>query len=113
MPSLTFRFTTECEMTLRGASYEEIYLRFKDFQHGDMDVAREAKLDICPPESDQMFFQVDENDALHEIDNFKGSFQQDIARRCDESELQMPALNPKGNVTLADAVRNYIPDVYW
>ena len=34
MATMTFRFATECEMTLSGDSYEEIYLKFKDFQHG-------------------------------------------------------------------------------
>ena len=55
MPSMKFRFTTECEMTLEGESYEDIYLKFKDFQHGDTSIAARAHLEVCPPESDQLF----------------------------------------------------------
>ena len=29
MATMTFRFTTECELTLTGVSYEDIYLRLK------------------------------------------------------------------------------------
>ena len=112
MPSMTFRFTTECEMTLRGASYEEIYLRFKDFQHGDLDVPRQAKLQVCPPESEQMFFQLDEQDDIHEIDFFKGNFVADIVDHCDGAALKVSPVQIS-QISLSDAVRNSIPDVYW
>lgn len=78
MASITFRFITECELTLEGASYEEIYLQFKDFQH---DVkARKVATNalVYPPESDQIFFKLDKESNFVEIPFFKGDYKRDM-----------------------------------
>ncbi|MBU3071113.1 hypothetical protein KOI40_14910 [Aestuariicella sp. G3-2] len=112
MLSMTFRFTTECELTLEGNSYEEIYLQFKDFQHGVPGVQERGVLKAYPPETDQIFFQLDNNGSLQEIPYFKGSFQEDIAERCQAKALQAePASVPL--ITLPKQVTDRIPDVYW
>lgn len=89
MASIKFRFTTECEMTLHGESYEDVYLQFKDFMHGDQRVAQRAMLEVCPPESVQVFFNLDNGAESHEIPSFKGDYKQDIAGHCAPSELLM------------------------
>lgn len=94
MASIKFRFTTECEMTLHGNSYEEIYLQFKDFMHGDQRVAQRATLEVCPPESVQVFFNLENAEQSHEIPFFKGDFKQDIAGRCAPAELRMQPASP-------------------
>ena len=35
MAKMSFRFTTEVEIELKGDSYEEIYLKLKDMMHGE------------------------------------------------------------------------------
>ena len=112
MPAITFRFATECEMTLQGPSYEDIYLRFKDFMHGDLSVAQDGEISVCPPESDQMFFHLEQQETLHEIPFFKGGFKQDIAERCDEDLLTTPSPQPN-RMMLSQKVQNLIPSVYW
>lgn len=112
MPAMTFRFTTECEMTLNGASYEDIYLQFKDFLHGDMRVPRRAQLAVSPPESVQLYFHID-GGPRHEIEAFRGDFQRDIRLRCDEHELEGQALQATGRWRLDDAVLSSIPTAYW
>lgn len=87
MATMTFRFTTECEMTLSGDSYEDIYLKFKDFQHGKRGIQHEACLEVFPPESDQVFFKLEQDGKLHEIPHFKGAFDEDIFLHCSSSEL--------------------------
>lgn len=88
MPVMTFRFTTECEMSLSGETYEEAYLKFKDFLHGQGDVQFKACIDVCPPETDQVFFRLEDHDELHEIPQFKGAFKEDIAQHCSRAELR-------------------------
>lgn len=111
MPSMTFRFTTECEMTLDGNSYQEMYLQFKDFLHGISDVQRKAKVFVCPPESDQMFFALDGAVEMTEIPYFKGSFDADIAQRVDDNPL---ASVPEQKMPIIPTqVMRHIPDVYW
>lgn len=110
MPSMTFRFLTECEMTLEGQSYEETYLLFKDFQHGIDLIQRRAMLNVCPPESDQIFFALDNEPELYEIPGFKGSFQDDIAGRCRGHVLKSSPVPPK--VCLPPDVIDRIPKVY-
>lgn len=90
MAKMTFRFTTECEMELTGNSYEEIYLKFKDFIHGDQSVARDADISVCPPEAVQVFFEVEHTGLRHEIESFKGSYESDIKRNCNAAELANP-----------------------
>ncbi|MGH1371988.1 MAG: hypothetical protein ACRBBW_08140 [Cellvibrionaceae bacterium] len=111
MPSMTFRFTTECEMTLDGDSYQEMYLQFKDFLHGVTEVQGQTEVFVCPPESDQMFFRLDDAKEMTEIPYFKGSFEADIAQRAGDNPLKatMPAKMP----LLPSQVTNHIPDVYW
>ncbi len=87
MASINFRFTTECEMTLEGGSYEEIYLQFKDFMHGNQSVASRAGVKVYPPESVQVFFNIESRGDLHEIPQFKGSFKSDIGDHCEHGEL--------------------------
>jgi hypothetical protein len=89
MATITFRFTTECEMTLSDGSYEEIYLQFKDFMHGDPGVLQKAGVKIYPPESVQVFFNIGGYGEMHEILQFKGDYQQDISDNCDSAELHM------------------------
>lgn len=89
MASIKFRFSSECEMTLHGNSYEDIYLQFKDFMHGDQSIAHGAYLNIFPPESVQLFFNLDGSEEVHEIPLFKGDFRQDIAGHCAATELSL------------------------
>lgn len=89
MANMTFRFTTECEMQLQGESYEEIYLQFKDFIHGEKQIAKQVGVRVYPPESVQVFFDINSSGNLHEIPEFKGSYEQDIKNRCSEAELQI------------------------
>lgn len=88
MASINFRFTTECEMTLHGATYEDIYLQFKDFMHGNQGVANRARVTVCPPESVQVFFDLESSGERHEIPIFKGDYRLDIANRCQQEELR-------------------------
>ncbi|MEE8059876.1 MAG: hypothetical protein V3T17_18905 [Pseudomonadales bacterium] len=88
MASIKFRFATECEMTLHGATYEDIYLQFKDFIHGDQHVANRANVTVFPPESVQIFFDLESAGQRHEIPQFKGDYQKDIVNRCLREELQ-------------------------
>ena len=94
MPSMTFRFTTECELTMRGDSYEDIYLQFKEFMHGDRRVALQHAISVYPPESVQVFFHTDSSNTLHEIPQFKGDFKEDIVAHCEAGELINP---PRGS----------------
>lgn len=88
MASIQFRFSTECEMTLQGDSYEDIYLQFKDFIHGDQQVAKRASITVFPPESVQIFFDIEASGENYEIANFKGDYRSDIAGNCPRGELQ-------------------------
>lgn len=94
MPSMTFRFTTECELTMRGDSYEDIYLQFKEFMHGDRRIALQNAISVYPPESVQLFFHTESSEVLHEIPHFKGDFKEDIVARCEAGELTNP---PRGS----------------
>jgi len=82
MPSLTFRFNTECQVKIDGDSYQEAYLRFKDFMHGEAPLSTEHALEICPPEDPTIFFEVDDQTDYNIIDRFKGDFVQDIVQSC-------------------------------
>ena len=108
---MTFRFTTECEMTLEGNSYQEMYLQFKDFLHGVTDVQKQAQMSVCPPESDQMFFALDGETEMTEIPYFKGSFEADIAQRANGNPLK--AVPHEKMPMLPSNVASQIPDVYW
>ena len=88
MPTMTFRFTTECTLQLDGDSYEDIYLQFKDFMHGERGIPSSAKMEVCPPESIQLFFDIEQSGEMHEIPSFKGDFSQDIAAHCRPEELR-------------------------
>lgn len=85
MPQIKFRFTTECEMTLSGNSYEEIYLKFKDLCHGDEVIEKQAQLHIFPPEESKIFFEVDDQQEYSQIDMLKGDFKKDILANCSEA----------------------------
>lgn len=111
MPAMTFRFSTEVEMTLSGDSYEDIYLSFKDFMHGKQPVQNPPEITVYPPESDQMFFHLDKETTTYEIPYFKGGFSEDIARYCVNRPLKAtPVVSPE---LLARRVQGFIPDFYW
>lgn len=78
MPSMTFRFTTECELTIDGSSYEEAYLKFKDLCHGDAKITDQPLLKVFPPENSTVYFEIDEQSDFTQIDALKGDFKQDI-----------------------------------
>lgn len=111
MASMTFRFTTECEMTLDAASYEEAYLRFKDFMHGQ-GTDSSSTLNVLPPESVQIFFQTDHEDHFHQIDEFKGDFRADIVDRCGASKLVRTRETPLMWQFKGICIDG-IPEVYW
>lgn len=78
MPHIKFRFCTECEVTLSGNGYEEIYLQFKDMCHGDEMIAKQDEVRIFPPEDSKIFFEVDDQQEYSQIDMLKGDFKTDI-----------------------------------
>lgn len=78
MPQVTFRFVTECELTFSAQSYEEAYLQFKDFQRGADINAESVQLMACPPETDSVYFRLDDEQDYHEINHFKGDFKTDM-----------------------------------
>ncbi len=88
MPSLTFRFTTECEVTMKGESYEDIYLQFKDFMHGERPLPAKARTQVFPPETVQLYFHTDRGRKFHEIPAFKGDFRADIGSHLKAGELR-------------------------
>lgn len=91
MASIKFRFTTECEMTVHGATYQDIYLQFKDFIHGDPSLMRRSQVEVFPPESVQVFFDLESSGERHEIPCFKGDYQLDIVGHCRSEEIdRMP-----------------------
>ena len=51
MAKIKFRFTTECEVMLEGASYEEAYMQFKDFMHSEASINQHSGLNVCPTKS--------------------------------------------------------------
>ena len=82
MPSIKFRFDTECQVTIKGESYEEAYLRFKDFMHGESPISTEKGVEIFPPEDPTIYFEVDDQTDYNTIDNFNGDFVKDILENC-------------------------------
>ena len=82
MPSIKFRFDTECQVTIKGESYEEAYLRFKDFMHGESPISTEEGVEIFPPEDPTIYFEVDDQTDYNTIDNFNGDFVKDILENC-------------------------------
>lgn len=78
MAKMSFRFTTEVEVELKGESYEEIYLKLKDMMHGERPISTQSNLKICPPEQSGMYFSMEGESELHEIPMFKGDFKRDI-----------------------------------
>lgn len=111
MPTITFRFTTECEMTLQDDSYEAAYLRFKDFMHSQKNIDGASNIAVYPPASEHMFFHIDKDSELYEIPFFKGGFAEDIASNCRHRTLQSP--QPLSTQVLSQRVRSFIPDFYW
>ncbi len=78
MPTITFRFTTECELTFEGDSYEESYLRFKDVCQQQTPIINKPFVKIYPPENGQILFEVDEQNTFSDMGMMKGNFKQDI-----------------------------------
>ena len=111
MATMTFRFTTECELTLDAGSYEEAYLQFKDFMHGQRPQSTGA-LTVLPPETVQIFFQTDKDNDFHEIDSFKGDFRSDIMDRCGAESLILCAASIQP-WQLRNLNLEHIPEVYW
>lgn len=85
MPSLTFRFNTECQVKFDGDSYEEAYLKFKDFMHGEAPLSTNRDLEIYPPEDPTIFFEVDDQTDYNTIERFKGDYVRDIVESSPES----------------------------
>ena len=80
MAKMSFRFTTEVEIELKGDSYEEIYLKMKDMMHGERVISTQPNLKVFPPEDSRMYFGLEGEKELHEIPMFKGDFTEDILR---------------------------------
>lgn len=112
MASMTFRFTTECEMTLDAASYEEAYLRFKDFMRGQRTDDFTSAVNVLPPESVQIFFHTDHDDDFQEIGQFKGDFVEDIVTRCNADQL-IPTRSAPLMWQFREICLDGIPEVYW
>ncbi len=111
MPAITFRFTTECEMTFSGDSYEDIYLSFKDFIHSKQAIQNAPQVAVYPPESDQIFFHLDRDDKSFEIPYFKGAFSEDIVRYCEGHPLKStPVVTQR---VISQRVQSFIPEYYW
>jgi len=75
MASITFRFTTECEITLEGCSHQEAYLRFKDLcQQKKAFNPRNVtppvtpfdgpSCHVYPPEQNTVMFEIDEQNQF-------------------------------------------------
>lgn len=78
MPTMTFRFTTECELTFEGNSYEETYLKFKDLCHRQTPISESPFVKIYPPENSNILFEVDEQNTYTDMGMMKGDFKADI-----------------------------------
>lgn len=93
MPSMTFRFTTECELTLDGQSYEDIYLKFKDICQSDAPFLQQHQLTLFPPEQSTVLFEVDEQNQFNAME-LKGNFQQDIIENLPENWVRRIRSHP-------------------
>lgn len=71
-------------MRVEGDSYEEAYLRFKDFMHGERPIAAGAGLDVYPPEVPAVYFEVDDQTDYNTIGTFNGDFVKDIVENCSQ-----------------------------
>jgi len=89
MAKIKFRFATECELTLSGDSYEEVYLQFKDLLHEKNVIDAKGDLRVFPPEESTVFFEVDNETEFHQIDSLKGDFKQDILDNCPSNIADM------------------------
>lgn len=78
MPTMTFRFTAECELTFEGQSYEEAYLKFKDLCQQQSPISESPFVKIYPPENSTILFEVDEQSTFSDMGMMKGDFKQDI-----------------------------------
>lgn len=98
MASMTFRFSGECELRIYGASYEDIYLSFKEFMHQQNGLKAQAgkmQLTLLPPDTDTIFFEVEADQEFQQIDMFKGNFNDDILANWPE---RMPELMHGGRL---------------
>jgi len=88
MASITFRFTTECEITLEGCSHQEAYLRFKDLcQQKKAFNPRNVtppvtpfdgpSCHVYPPEENTVMFEIDEQNQFSSM-TMQGNYPQDI-----------------------------------
>ena len=84
MPSIKFRFNTECQLTIEDDSYEQAYLTFTDFMHGRSPITTAAGVEVFPPEDPTVFFEVDDQTDYNRIDNFKGDFVKDVVENCSD-----------------------------
>ncbi len=80
MAKMSFRFTTEVEIELKGDSYEENYLKLKDIMNGERLISTQSNLKVFPPEDSRMYFGMEGEKELHEIPMLKGDFTEDILR---------------------------------
>ena len=87
MSAITFRFVTECQMRIEGGSYEEAYLKFKDFMQDHEPMKAGEGLEIYPPEEPTVYFEVEEQTDYNTIGTFRGDFVKDIVNNCP-AEIQ-------------------------
>jgi len=108
MASITFRFTTECEITLEACSYQEAYLQFKDLcQQKKAFYPRAAPpLDslscrVYPPEQNTVLFEIDEQDQFSSM-TLQGNYPQDILANLPANwRARIDASGNKQRVSLA------------
>ncbi len=77
MKTMTFRFTTEAEVTFTGSCYEQMHMQFLAFTHQENNALEGATIQISPPQDSHLFISVDHS-PYKNIDSVKGDFQHDI-----------------------------------
>jgi hypothetical protein len=78
MPSITFRYISENEVTLTGNSYEDIYQRFHQYQQGSNQALQETPVKVLEPRGVHVLFSLDKETGFHDIEKLTGSFKADI-----------------------------------
>jgi len=93
MVSITFRFMTECEITLKACSHQEAYLQFKDlYHHGKPFHLRASSSSypsqhIYPPLHNAILFEIDEQNQFNTM-TMQGSYSQDILANLPDNWLR-------------------------
>lgn len=94
MASITFRFTTECEITFEGCSHQEAYLQFKDLYQLKKPfnlhkTPSQGKLPhhIYPPSDNVVLFEIDEQDQFNAM-TLQGDYSLDILSNLPDNWLR-------------------------